>query len=125
MSRRLRGEDDGRAAAGSRTGADQSGRKGTAGTVQQFGDAASQSRGVHAQFYLHFSEWRARQAAGQHDRQPRPRQADLARAGRKYLALRSAVWADQGSSRRRWTAAQCWFRAVARLSADKMKWLQV
>ena len=34
----------------------------------------------------------------EHDRQPRPRQAHLARAGRKYRALRSAIRHDQGVS---------------------------
>ena len=104
--RGLKGEDDGRAATCARSSANQSGRKGVAGAVQQFGDGAPQSRGIHAQFCLHFPEWRAGEAANQCDRQSGARKAHLAGAGREYLPLRDAVRANQGSARRQRAAAE-------------------
>src|SRR5579864_8501106 len=82
-----KGSHDGPTAAGARAGTDQGGREGTAGRVQQSGDDSPQSRGIHAEFYLYFSQRRAGQAAEEHDRQPRPRQAHLSRARREYRAL--------------------------------------
>src|SRR5580704_2072409 len=100
MTQGLRGEEDGRAAASARASADQSGRKGIAGAVQQFGDVAPQFGGVHSEFHLHLPEWGAGKAAYQRHREPRAREEDLAGIGGEYLAPRSAVRADQGSARR-------------------------
>src|SRR5262250_952741 len=62
------GDAHGREAAATAAGpdADQGRRKGAAGSLQQFGDAPAQSRGIYAEFCLHFPEWRAGQAAQQH-----------------------------------------------------------
>lgn len=93
----IKGEDDGRAAASAGTSADQSGREGIAGAVQQPGDAAPQPGRVHAELHLHLPEREPGKAVEQRDRESRAREAHLAGAGRKYLAIRSAVWPDQGT----------------------------
>ena len=73
---------------------------------------APQFGGVHAEFYLHLPERAAGQAAEQRDRKSGAREAHSACAGRKYLALRSAIRANQGSSGGERAATECGFRAV-------------
>src|SRR5882762_6910808 len=103
---------NGSTAAGAGAGANQSGREGAAGAIQQPGDDSSQSGRVHHELYLYFSERCARKTAEQHDRQSRTRETHLAGAGRKLGTVRSAVWDDQGITGREHAGAERWLRSV-------------
>src|SRR5437588_5565077 len=78
---------DGSTAAGTGTSANQGGRKRVAGAVQQPSDDSPQPGRVHAELYLHFSEWHAGKAFAQRDCQPRARQTHLAGIGRELEPL--------------------------------------
>src|ERR1700674_1244560 len=103
---------NGSTAASTGPGADQSGRKGVAGAIQQPGDDSPQSGRVHHELYLYFSERRTRKTAEQYDRQPGARETHLAGNGRESRAVRSTVRHDQGITRREHTGAERRFRAV-------------
>src|SRR4030095_5071655 len=100
-----------KAAATTRSNADQGRGKRAPGPLQQSNDDSSQRGRVYAEFCLHLSEWSTGQAPQQHDRESGTRQADLAGPWRKYLTLRSAVWNDQGSTGRN-AHANRWLRSV-------------
>ena len=63
-------------------------------------------------FIYIFPNGGAGQTDRQHDRQPRPRETHLARAGRKYRAVRIAVRCDQGVSRRQRADAHGRLRSI-------------
>src|ERR1700732_1199386 len=88
----------GRAAAPARASANQSGREGITGRIQQSADDSPQSGRIHPHLYLYLPQRRPRKAAEEHDRQPRPRQTHLARARRKYRKVRVAVRIHQGGT---------------------------